>query len=203
LPNKFEHIEIQTSGTTLEDWYLRFLREHVRVNTISLSLSDMFDSNKNALYNQTKKGYEIDIKHLCSEIKRYDFNLRLSLNMTDVYNNRTPEEIFDYAKNILKADQITFRVLYESKKNTIQDKWIKEHRLNENKMNKLYEFVKLNGHALERLSFGAMRYSVDEISVVVDDDCMNIQAKEEMKYVILRPNCRLYSKWDDKGSLIY
>ena len=27
--------------------------------------------------------------------------------------------------------------------------------------------------------------------------------KDAVKYLILRPNCKLYSKWDDKGSLIF
>lgn len=32
---------------------------------------------------------------------------------------------------------------------------------------------------------------------------MSTIPKEELKYVILRPDCKLYSKWDDKGSLIF
>jgi len=48
-----------------------------------------------------------------------------------------------------------------------------------------------------------MKYSVDGMSTVLDEDCMNTEAKEELKYVILRPNCKLYSKWDDTASLIF
>lgn len=203
LPSSFKHIELQTSGTTLEDWYLRFLREHVGVTTISLSLSDMFDNVKNAQYNRTKQGYEIDIDHLCSEIKRYDFNLRLSLNMTKTYECFTTDYIFHRAKNNLKADQITFRILYESGLNTPQDQWIQQNRVSDYKIKEINEYIKLNGHPLERLSFGAMRYSVNGMSVVVDEDCMNTEVKEELKYMILRPNCKLYTKWDDQGSLVF
>ena len=45
------------------------------------------------------------------------------------------------------------------------------------------------------------------ISTVVDDNCMDDATKREesdsYKYLILRPNCKLYSHWDDKGSLIF
>lgn len=41
------------------------------------------------------------------------------------------------------------------------------------------------------------------MSTVLDEDCMSEEAKESVKYLILRPNCKLYSKWDDKGSLVF
>ena len=52
LPNPFRWIEIQTSGTLLDDEYLRFLRNTVGVNTISLSLSAL-STNANANINRT------------------------------------------------------------------------------------------------------------------------------------------------------
>jgi len=41
------------------------------------------------------------------------------------------------------------------------------------------------------------------MSVVVDDDCMSTADKEDIKYLILRENCKLYTKWDDGGSLLF
>jgi hypothetical protein len=41
------------------------------------------------------------------------------------------------------------------------------------------------------------------MSVVVDDDCMSTEVKEDVKYLILQPNCKLYTKWDDEGSLLF
>ena len=90
LDKPFRCIEMQTTGTLLDSSYLRFLRNHVGVTTISISLSS-FDSDKNAeiigMHNK------VDVQFLCSEIKRYDFNLRLSLNMTNAYSNYSIEEI--------------------------------------------------------------------------------------------------------------
>lgn len=206
LPSPFRWIEIQTSGTLLDDEYLRFLRNTVGVNTISLSLSSIFDSKKNAEYNRTKKGMEVDIDNVCREIKKYDFNLRLSLNMTDVYNNVKPEAIFDRAKE-LGADQITFRKLYMSPDNPDcpQNKWIQEHKCSNGKFAEIENFVKTNGRALEILPFGAIKYAIYGFSVVIDNDCMSTEVKsnDTVKYLILRENCKLYSRWDEKGSLIF
>lgn len=201
IPDSFKWIEIQTSGTKLDEEMLRFLRNTVGVNTISLSISSL-ESKKNAEYNVTKEGYEIDIDDLCSEIKRYDFNLRLSLNMTKVYDSLEVSHIFDKCKR-LGANQITYRVLYESNNNTEQDKWIKKNRCSDKKIKEINKYVLENGKKLEKLPFGAIKYSVNEMSVVVDDDCMSTEASDVAKYLILRPDCKLYSKWDDKGSLVF
>ena len=73
------------------------------------------------------KNKEVDIKYLCSRIKQYRFNLRISINLTDSFDSYMPHEIIDYCKHELNADQIIFRVLYKSDYNTVQDKWIKTH----------------------------------------------------------------------------
>ena len=42
------------------------------------------------------------------------------------------------------------------------------------------------------------------MSTVVDEDCMaKSEEKKALKYLILRPNCKLYTQWDDKGSLLF
>ena len=203
----FRWIELQTSGTLLDRNYLRFLRNTVWVNTISLSLSDIFSSQNNAEINQTKFGYEIDIDELCKDIKDYDFTLRLSLNMTNAYNKipeMPVEEIFKRAKE-LGADQITIRALYSSEKDTPQDKWIKENSCSANKLFEINDYILKHGKPLRKLEYGTTVYSLDEMSIVVDDDCMGRKTKEEnsIKHMIIRPDCKIYSDWHDKGSLIF
>lgn len=201
LERPFRWIEMQTTGRLLDDPYLRFLRNHVGVSTISLSICS-FDDIKNGETCQMKE--PVDLHHLCHEIKRYDFNLRISVNLTDEFNHMGAEEIIDYCKNELKADQITFRVLYQSDENTDQDKWIDEHTVKPELIEEIKEYIRRFGRPLERLVFGAMKYSIKGMSVVLDDDCMATATdKEELKYLILRPNCKLYSKWDDPASLIF
>lgn len=203
LDKPFRNLELQTSGVTLDDETLRWLRNTVKVSTISLSLSSIWSDDVNQAYNQTPDALKVNIEELCKEIKRYDFNLRLSLNMTDEYNGAWPGDIFERAKE-LGADQVTFRKLYLSGTDTPQDLWIKEHAVEEKFWRLLTSCVQDAGRKLERLPFGAMRYSVDQMSTVIDDDCMSTEGgKDEIKYLVLRPNCKLYTQWDDKGSLLF
>lgn len=202
LSSPFRILELQTSGAGLDEETLRWLRNTVGVSTISLSLSSIWSDDKNAEYNGAPDKFKVNIERLCSEIKRYDFNLRLSLNMTDEYDPSDASKIFTRAKE-LGADQVTFRKLYKSDEDTPQDKWIDEHAVSEQFWTLTNQYVQAKGRKLEKLPFGAWKYSINEMSVVVDDDCMSTDVKEEMKYLILRPNCKLYSKWDDKGSLVF
>lgn len=198
MKNPFRWIEMQTTGVLLDKNYLRFLRNHVGVNTISLSISS-FDNNLNNTIIRTK--IPIDIKNLCSEIKLYDFNLRLSINLHCFFDNE-PKEYFTTAQE-LGADQITFRKLYANGDNP-QSAWIERNQINDFSFNKLKDYVISNGRFLEYLPFGQAKYSVRGISTVIDDDCMNTkERKDDLKYLILREDCKLYSKWDDKGSLVF
>lgn len=212
MDQPFRWIEMQTTGVMLDQNYLRFLRNHVGVNLISLSLSAL-NSEVNASIIQSHV-QPPDIEHLCSEIKRYDFSLRLSLNLTDYYNalvwlkdgsiETNISEILERCKGY-GADQITFRVLYESENNTPQDQWIKSHRAYDNTVNALQEYCKKHGKVLGVLPHGAIKYSVDGLCVVIDADCMDKSEKtsEDYKYLILQPDCKLYSQWDDPSSLIF
>jgi len=203
LDKPFRILELQTCGVGLDDEVLRWLRNAVRASTISLSLSSVWRGGKNAEYNGTPAGREVDIDLLCAEIKRYDFNLRLSLNMTDEYDGRASAEIFARCA-ALGADQVTFRKLYRSGGDTPQDRWIEAHAMRESGWDGIAAYIKERGHRLERLPYGAYRYSVDGISTVVDDDCMSTaEGKDEIKYLVLRQNCKLYTRWDDKGSLLF
>lgn len=73
-------------------------------------------------------------------------------------------------------------------------------------MSNIKDYIMDNGKALYILPFGATVYSIgNKISTVVDSDCMDTKkgADDVLKYLILRENAKLYSKWDDEGSLIF
>ncbi|MBR1454142.1 MAG: radical SAM protein [Lachnospiraceae bacterium] len=202
LDKPFRWIEMQTTGTLIDNHYLRFLRNHVGVSTISMSLASL-DSDVNAMVCTMK--HPVNINSFCSEVKRYDFNLRLSINLTKDIENKWQDidALMKHCRDVLGADQITFRVLYTSGLDTPQDKWIAENGASAEYVDKIRNYIKDNGTVLGQLDFGAIKYSVHNMSTVLDDDCMAQTAKEEYKYLILRPNCKLYSRWDDPASLIF
>lgn len=194
----FRWMELQTSGILLNRDMLMFLRDTVGVSTISLSLAS-FVSATNQVINGIEDKLSFCIEDLCDMIKGHGLNLRLSLNMNSEGFTTDPESIFD-SLDSLGADQVTFRKLYKAGIKCAQDEWIEE---NDYDTTFISIYIRENGRALERLPFGAMRYSVNGISSVVDDDCMSTDVKDTAKYLILRPNCKLYTKWDDEGSLLF
>ena len=192
---------MQTTGTGIDEPYLRFLRNHVGVNTISVSISS-FDDEVNRRYCNMPTGKSVELKTLCAAIKKYDFNLRLSINLTDAYEGFQPRDFYKKA-NDLGADQVTFRVLYQSGNKSPQNDWIAEHAASKSLVSELKYHIELNGRELEVLEYGAIKYSVYGISTVIDSDCMSTEAKVDVKYLVLRPNCKLYTKWDDRASLLF
>ena len=68
-----------------------------------------------------------------------------------------------------------------------------------------WAYVIEHGAKLGVLPYGATKYSIMGMTVVIDMDCMSKeeQTRERYKYLILQPNCKLYSRWDDKASLIF
>lgn len=205
MANPFQWIEMQTTGVLLDQNYLRFLRNHVGVNIISLSISS-FDDNENMEIIGCPASVKFSLEDLCREIKKYDFSLRFSLNLSNAFEAYAPEELFSTCYD-LGADQVTLRVLYASSSDTEQGKWVYDHALSPQKIQAIAEYVKRVGNPLGKLPYGATKYSVDGMSVVLDDDCMGKKQCEEAtdtyKYLILRPDCKLYSAWDDPASLIF
>jgi len=213
LPNPFSWIEAQTSGVMLEEPNpfiskyseednLQFLKD-IGVKTISLSISDIFDNDNNAEITQIPKALRFNLDALCKEIKQRDFNLRLSLNLSDCYNVRLPQDFFDRAEQ-LEADQITFRVLYTSPDgNSEEDKWIYDHSIDLKMMDSINDFILDYGNLIGVLSFGAKKYGVHGISTVIDQDCMNEDVKVTLKSIIVREDLSLYTKWDERASKLY
>ncbi|MBP7175462.1 MAG: radical SAM protein [Thermoclostridium sp.] len=218
LEKPFRWIEMQTTGAGIDKPYLKFLRNHVGVSTISISLSS-FDVHTNQLYNGTTDKLKVDLRRLCAQIKdsELNFNLRLSVNLTDSFNHWTPQQILQHAKNELGADQITFRVLYKTTNDenqyTEQDRWIEEHKIRDGVLEEIQSYIIHQGTILDRLESGSIRYSVAGLSTVLDDNCMDKhkeskinqseKMKEAVRYLILQTNCKLYTKWDDEASLLF
>lgn len=203
MDDPFKIIEMQTTGVMLDDGYLRLLRNHVGVNTISLSISS-FDEEQNKQYIGMKPvlAEKFNLKELCKLIKTYGFTLRLSINLTDAFNDMPADELFRKCKEY-GADQVTLRVLYSDHYKSPQDLWLREHNIKNARTQTYNEYVTAHGEVLETLEYGAIKYDLMGMSIVIDNDCMSKAPKDAYKYLILRPNCKLYSRWDIPASLIF
>lgn len=218
LMNYDEKISAVT-GKTSDQYYNIELLKKLGVNTISLSVSDIFDYQNNEEIIGIPNKLKFNLKNLCSLIKDAGFNLRLSLNMIKIYNSYNPQDIISRCEE-LGANQIMFKKLYFSgDESNSQSLWIKENACSDKTLEKIKEYVQgkhYTGHStmyhidyegfgtyLYTLSFGAKVYSLNGISIAIDDDCMCKESSESIRYIIIRENGKLYCRWDDDGSLIF
>ena len=207
LPAPFLNIEMQTSGAFIDAPFLDFFKHSVGVTTIALSVACLDDDGANRDMIQTKDT-TLNLKALCREIRKRNINLRICLNMNDdilVHHAFTPDSVITLCEE-LGADQITFRALWSPDTATEQGQWIAEHVTAKTLdfIDALKNDIRAKGKYLDTLEYGADRYDYFGFSVVVDEDSMSQeQNKTAVKYLILRPNGHLYSKWDSKASLIF
>ncbi len=226
--DRFIRKEVQTNGSLLLEHSMVDGKTNVElladlgIKTISLSLSSVFSSDENAEYNRPHKPvYKTDIDTVCKAVKDAGLMLRLSLNMTDFYDTRTPEEIFQRI-NDLGADQVTFRILYnvENPVSTPEIKiynFIKNHNVSPSIIKAINAYIIEKGELIGVLPFGALQYYVAGISCVVDDNCMDSQiasieddtqkvealkAQEQLRYFIIETNGELYPNWNKKGRIM-
>lgn len=204
LNHPFPSVELQTTGVLLNNINNIDILKKLRVNTISLSISDIFDSENNCDIIGIPKKLIFTIPDICKYIVDNGFNLRLSLNMTNIYNDKHPIDILDKCKE-LGANQITFRKLYTQHDNSPVCEWVNNNKCNDDVLDKIYKRISIHGKPLYKLPFGSVAYSINGMSVTIDDDCMDSINKYDdiLKYLILRENSKLYCQWDDEGSLIF
>ena len=203
----FHNIEMQTSGAFIDAPFLDFFRNSVGVTTMALSVACLDDDalNRDII---TTKDKSLCLKAFCEDIKKRNINLRLCLNMHDTilaHHDLTPESIIRLCGE-LGADQITFRALWAPDDATQQGEWIARHvtAATYEVIEALKADIKSKGRYLDTLEYGADRYDYHGFSVVIDEDSMSQEVnKTAVKYLILRPDGHLYSKWDSKASLIF
>lgn len=210
----FLNIEMQTSGAYIDDGMLNFLKNTVGVTTIAISVACISNPEKNIELIQTPDK-DLNISKLAESIKAKNMNLRICLNMNDHMldgcdSMEDPEEaVKDIVSRCkyLNADQITCRALWTSEDGTSQAEWINQNvtSLTHDVIKEFKKQVKEDGKYLDTLEYGADRYDFKGFSTVIDEDSMaqSQEKKDSVKYLILRPNGKLYSKWDSKASLIF
>lgn len=208
LDTPFKNIELQTTGVRLGlpgmddlmEKNLKWLRGKIGVTTISFSISNLFDNDRNLELIGCSESLKFNVFNIIKIAKNVGFNIRLSLNLVNDYDKYSVEDVLKRCKE-LDADQVTFRKLYQSDENSDIDKWIEENH-SMTFYDKLVEYVSTR-KALGRLPFGAKVYNINHMSVCVDNDCMSEEVKDTFKYLILRENAKLYSRWETKSSLVF
>jgi hypothetical protein len=156
LGHPFPNIELQTTGVMLFDaehyisgesgqeinvYHNLTLLKKLRVNTISLSISDIFNNENNNHIIGVPDKLKFKLPEMVHSLKMFGFNVRLSLNMLNTLDGIEPERIFKYAKT-LGADQISFkRMYYNNELEYAQNDWIRENMCQERTINDIKDYV--------------------------------------------------------------
>jgi hypothetical protein len=202
MSNPFRNIEMQTTGALIDHTMLRFLRNHVGVSTISLSLFSLNDEENHLCRGRSpKERIDVPVFEFCQAVKLYDFNLRLSINLTKYFDGYPLDRLFDHCKQY-GADQVTLRKLYDADDGSPQSRWVKENSIAGRAYSELCSYVSA-APLLRQLEYGQKARQINGMSVVLDDDCMAKGDATDFKYLIIRPNGKLYSSWNDPASLIF
>lgn len=219
MSHPFPNVELQTTGVLLQkECDPRFLvsktnpiypsidlLQDLGVNTISLSVANIFSDKLNNEIIHINEKLELNLRDLIKFLRKFNFNIRLSLNMLKDYDDYGTVQIFSKCKE-LGTDQITFRKMwYDPNESplTPESEWVRDNACNPDVITHISFYVRTYGKFLYTLPFGGQVYSVNGMSVVVDDDCMSKENNNSLKYAILRENGKLYAQWDDEGSLIF
>lgn len=200
LRNPFYNISIQTTGSGLTGKDIAELAEN-GLTTLALSLSSFSSERHWEITNTPKNKRIMTIPALIECAKENNLNVRVCFNLTNEFNVYYPEYYFSWCLQN-NVDQATFRKIYADGCGE-EAKWVRSHAFADCNFQDIVKCVRENGIPIARLPYGFIQYSVNGISTVIDDNCMSKDTIDEMKYAILRPNGHLYSRWDDKGSLIF
>jgi molybdenum cofactor biosynthesis enzyme MoaA len=200
LRNPFYNISIQTTGSGLTGKDITDLAEN-GLTTLALSLSSFSGERHWEITNTPKNKRIMTIPALIECAKENNLNVRVCFNLTNEFNAYYPEYYFNWCQKH-EVDQATFRKIYADGCGE-EAKWVRSHAFADCNFQDIVKYVKEEGIPIARLPYGFIQYSVNGISTVIDDNCMSKDTIDEMKYAILRPNGHLYSRWDDKGSLIF
>ena len=205
LSKPFRWMEIQTTGRRVNEDMIKDWANY-GITTIALSINSFVDEENLSVMDRIDDKF--NLQNLCKIIKENNLNLRMCLNLTkyfDRYGNKI-RELLNTCKDY-GADQVTFRVLY-AEGETEQAKWVRENKSKNNFNFIVNTFIKQcsqQGEArfLRRLPHGINLYGFNGMSIAIDDDCMNTKKNDNIRYLVLRENGKLYTDWTDMASLLF
>jgi len=181
-------LEIQTTGVLLNNKNLDFLSK-IGVKIISLSVFDIFDNDNNLSIMRVKEKLKFNLEKLVNRIKNYNFILRISINLINVYDNKI-NDLFKKI-DILKPDQLTFRTMWSNDIDHQINTWINNNKCSNDTIFQILSYLK-------NYKISKNIFNYNNISIYMNEDCMKDNFNmENSGYLILRSDGKLYNKWSD------
>ena len=199
LSNPFKRIEIKTTGAGITKKMLQVIIRSCGINTVTLLISS-FNDDMNANINGTTGVNRVDLEKICSEIRELGGNLKLHINLTNEFDvfQSTPWALFKECRYRFNASQVVLSELYADPE-TDQGVWVEANGANPKTIYALEQYLIQFGTELVD-AFSKRKYAIHDMGVSLHHSLLD---KDFPSQIILRPNCKLYTRWSDPGSLIF
>ena len=192
-------LEIQTNGKRLLNYPELMDRLYLEgINTIAVSVDNEKQMN--------------DIVDLFPEIHRLGMLVRLTFNITDMFEGITFETMLCYCTEH-NIDQLSIRkittpsIVKDTPDSWKAFNWIAKHGAQE-----LYDDINIelkqailsNSTKLSTLSFGATIFDIEGIAVTIFDHCIQeSNMEDDIRSLIYEEDGHLYYTWDSPASKIF
>ncbi len=160
-------MEIQTNGILLRDGKIVAQLYEFSISTVAISVDSLSQLEW--------------LKPVLKNLKSYEFNIRLTVNLVDeIMNNLSADYFLEYCKenyvNQISFREITIPVNYVSTASSLKTKEWVEKNVSANSfirfMRTFNNLIKSKGIFVQKLAFGASIYMVEGVSFTYFDYCI-------------------------------
>jgi len=206
--HEFPMVELQTNGIKLmEDSYDKHLAKwyELGMTTIALSVTHYDDEKNNAIY-QPGRETDYNLEGLIGKLHDHGFSVRLSCMMFKGYIDN-PEEIqklVDFAKEN-DVEQLTVRSIEkpDCSENKDVSGWVDEHRLVDNVVSDVRDYLDAEGTRLRELVHGAIVYDYQGQNICLSN-CLTRDAKDSsIRQLIFFPDGHVRYDWQHPGAILF
>lgn len=200
-------IELQTNGVLFlqkKKKYEEYLKKWYDLGLTTIALSIVhYDDEQNRKIFQPKSRYSL-VK-LISYLHSFKFSVRLSCMMFrgGIDSVKEVKKLIRFAKKN-KVEQLTIRNIEMPQKSENEKvfNWVKEHRLTEEEIIEVKNFIKENGMELMRLMHGVAIYDIDGQNVCFST-CLTLDpSSDELRQLIFFPDGHLRYDWQYPGAIL-
>ena len=198
--------ELQTNGLLLarDDTYLDELDE-LHLNTVALSVASVSAPRSAELMS-----VEMDYFALARQVSERGMLCRISLNLVDEDSDFLKANLADYVDELRACGvkQFTLRQLGipekfdETEKALAKVEWVKDKAMGLSDVEVLRDEIRMKGHLLRTLSYGASVYDYRGLSTCIATCMTETTREDEIRSLILQPDGHLYDSWNYKGSCL-
>lgn len=202
----FPFIELQTNGLLLlEDRYDNYLKEWRELGLSTVSLSSVhFEQEKNReIFCPAREHY--DVGELVKKLHGLGYSVRLSCLLMRQYidSSEKVKKLIDMAKD-WSVEQLSLRELALSEESECEKTydWSKSHKLTEEEVLPIKEYITSHGVKVLSLMHGGEVYDINGQNVCITNALTKDESKEELRQIIFFPDGHLRYDWQYMGAIL-